>query len=139
LSERPRVIPLAQAAAAAFPRVDLTADDARRLAHGARIPAPAHGARVPAPANGDRVPAPARGDRVPAPAHGDQVPAPAHAAGTTETPMAAFAPDGTLVALVTEDSGSLRALAVFAAPVPAQSDDLGHFSDAFPCDMSVLP
>jgi len=112
LSERPRVVPLAQAAAAAFPRVDLTADDARRLAHGARIPAPAHG---------------------------DQVPAPAHAAGTTETPMAAFAPDGTLVALVTEDSGSLRALAVFAAPVPAQSDDLWHFSDALPCDMSVLP
>ena len=93
LSERPRVTPLAQAAAAAFPRVDLTADDARRLAHGARVPAPAHGARIPAPA---------------------------HAAGTTETPMAAFAPDGTLVALVTEDSGSLRALAVFAAPVPAK-------------------
>ena len=120
LSERPRVIPLAQAAAAAFPRVDLTADDARRLAHGARIPASAHGEGVPAPAHGDQVPAPAHGDQAPAPAHGDQAPAPAHAAGTTETPMAAFAPNGTLVALVTEDSGSLRALAVFAAPVPAK-------------------
>jgi tRNA pseudouridine55 synthase len=93
LSERPRVIPLAEVAAAAFPRLDLTADDARRLAHGARIPAPAHGA---------------------------QAPAPAHTAGTTETPMAAFAPDGTLVALVTEDSGRLRTLAVFADPSPAQ-------------------
>jgi len=41
LSERTDVTPLADAAAAAFPRLDLTADDARRLAHGARIPAPA--------------------------------------------------------------------------------------------------
>jgi tRNA pseudouridine55 synthase len=120
LSERPRVIPLAEAAAAAFPRVDLSADDARRLAHGARVPAPAHDAQVLAPAHGDRVSAPAQGDQVPAPAHDPRVPAPAHAAGTAETPMAAFAPDDTLVALVTEDSGSLRALAVFAAPVPAK-------------------
>jgi tRNA pseudouridine55 synthase len=102
LSERPRVIPLAEAAAAAFPRLDLSADDARRLAHGARVPAPA------------------QGDRVRAPAHGARIPAPARAAGTAETPMAAFAPDDTLVALVTEDSGSLRALAVFAAPIPAK-------------------
>jgi tRNA pseudouridine55 synthase len=111
LSERPRVIPLAEAAAAAFPRVDLSADDARRLAHGAQVPAPAHR---------DRVPAPAHDAQVLAPAHDAQVLAPAHAAGTAETPMAAFAPDDTLVALVTEDSGSLRALAVFAAPVPAK-------------------
>ena len=89
LSERPRVIPLAEAAAAAFPRLDLTADDARRLAHGVRIPAPARDAPTP-----------------------DQ----ADAAGAHETPMAAFAPDGTLVALVTEDSGRLRSLAVFTAP-----------------------
>jgi tRNA pseudouridine55 synthase len=78
LSERPRVIPLAQAAAAAFPRLDLSADDARRLAHGVRVPAPE--------------------------------PSVAY-----QTPMAAFDPDGTLVALVTEDSGHLRSLAVFAA------------------------
>jgi tRNA pseudouridine55 synthase len=88
LSERPRVIPLAEAAAAAFPRLDLTADDARRLAHGVRIPAPARDAPTP-----------------------DQ----ADAAGAHETPMAAFAPDGTLVALVAEDSGRLRSLAVFTA------------------------
>ena len=36
----PWVIPLADAAAAAFPRLDLTADDARRLAQGARLPFP---------------------------------------------------------------------------------------------------
>jgi tRNA pseudouridine55 synthase len=38
-----RVTPLAEAAAVAFPRVDLTADDARRLAQGARLPFPAAG------------------------------------------------------------------------------------------------
>jgi tRNA pseudouridine55 synthase len=81
LSERTRVTPIAEAAAAAFPRVDLTADDARRLAQGARIPAP------------------------PSPAAEEEGPA---------TPMAAFAPDGTLVALVTEEAGRLRSLAVFA-------------------------
>jgi tRNA pseudouridine55 synthase len=37
-SAAPWVIPLAEAAAAAFPRLDLTADDARRLAQGARLP-----------------------------------------------------------------------------------------------------
>ena len=37
----PAVIPLAEAAAAAFPRLDLTDDEARRLAQGARLPAPA--------------------------------------------------------------------------------------------------
>jgi tRNA pseudouridine55 synthase len=83
LSERPHLTPLAEAAAAAFPRLDLTADTARRLAHGVRIP-------VPAPV----------------------VPAPG--APEPETPVAAFAPDGTLIALVTEESGQLRTLAVFA-------------------------
>src|SRR5262249_3074388 len=142
LSERPRVIPLAEAAAAAFPRLDLTADDARRLAHGVRIPAPPPGTRIPAPAHGTPTPDLARGAATPDLARGaatpdlargaatpDQArgaatPDQAHAAGTHETPMAAFAPDGTLVALVTEDSGSLRALAVFAAPNPVQASDL---------------
>jgi len=80
LSERTRVTPIAEAAAAAFPRVDLTADDARRLSQGARIPVPTSPASEEGPA----------------------------------TPMAAFAPDGTLVALVSEEAGRLRSLAVFA-------------------------
>ena len=80
LSERTRVTPIAEAAAAAFPRVDLTADDARRLSQGARIPVPTS----PVPEEGPA------------------------------TPMAAFAPDGTLVALVSEEAGRLRSLAVFA-------------------------
>jgi tRNA pseudouridine55 synthase len=75
------VIPLAAAAAAAFPRLDLTADAARRLAQGARLPLP---------------------------------PAPPASLDGGDAPVAAFAPDGTLVALVTADNGCLRSLAVFA-------------------------
>ena len=73
------VIPLAEAAAAAFPRLDLTSDDARRLAQGARLPIPPD---FP-PADGK------------------------------ETPVAAFAPDGSFVALVEAAEGRLRSLAVF--------------------------
>nr|WP_246115576.1 hypothetical protein [Trebonia kvetii] len=71
--------PLAAAAAAAFPRLDLTVDDARRLAQGAKLPLPADLSVQP----------------------GD--------------PAAAFDPDGTLVALVTAESGRVRSLAVFTA------------------------
>jgi tRNA pseudouridine55 synthase len=78
--ERSPVTPLAEAAAAAFPRVELTADEARRLAHGARLPLP--------PVNPV-----AAGD-----------------------PIAAFTPDGTLVALVTADGDRIRSLAVFDQP-----------------------
>jgi tRNA pseudouridine55 synthase len=76
----PWITPLADAAAAAFPRLDLTAEDAHRLAQGARLPLPS-----------------------------DDWPAPGAA-------VAAFNPDGALVALVTAESGSLRSLAVFSAP-----------------------
>jgi len=67
------VIPLAAAAAAAFPRRDLTADEATKVAHGARLTA----------------------------------------LGTGSTPVAAYGPDGMLVALLTEDGGQARSLAVF--------------------------
>jgi len=72
------VTPLAQAAAAAFPRLELTADEARRLAQGARLPLDEVTERA---ADG--------------------------------APVAAFAPDGTLTALVTADAGRVRSLAVF--------------------------
>jgi tRNA pseudouridine55 synthase len=68
------VIGLAEAAATAFPRRDLTADEARQLGHGARL--------TPT--------------------------------GTGEAPVAAFAPDGSLVALLTDSGGLARSLAVFA-------------------------
>ena len=81
----PWVIPLADAAAAAFPRLDLTADEARRLAQGARLPCPQH---VPQAAAGGPGASPG-------------------------TPIAAFAPDGTFIALVTAEEERLRSLAVF--------------------------
>jgi tRNA pseudouridine55 synthase len=70
-----RVIPLAQAAAAAFPRRDLTAEQARMVSRGARLPL-----------------------------------APGTAPGG---PVAAFGPDGELIALLTEQDGQARSLAVF--------------------------
>jgi len=77
LSGRFEVTPLAQAAAAAFGRRDLSADEARRLAHGGRLPAGPPGTGTPGP-------------------------------------TAAFAPDGSLVALLAEQDGQARPLAVFA-------------------------
>jgi tRNA pseudouridine55 synthase len=123
LSERTRVTPLADAAAAAFPRVDLTADDARRLAHGARIPVPSHRDASPEPPPATVGASPATPGTPPA---------------TVENPMAAFAPDGTLVALVTEESGRLRSLAVFADPPSAAGGHLGHKLGAFAAEMPGL-
>jgi tRNA pseudouridine55 synthase len=75
LAERLELIPLDQAAAAAFPRRDLSADEARALGHGIRL----------------------------------------DVTGTGEAPVAAFGPDGSLVALLTDDGGRARSLVVFAA------------------------
>ena len=77
LAQRFEVVPLARAAAAAFARRDLSADEARRVAHGGRLPAGPPGAGTPGP-------------------------------------TAAFAPDGSLVALLAEQDGQARPLAVFA-------------------------
>lgn len=77
-----QLIPLAQAAAEAFPRLDLPEEQARLVAHGGRLPAPPGGLA---------------------------------AAG----PVAAFGPDGTLIALLTgqpagpDQPAGLRPLAVF--------------------------
>jgi tRNA pseudouridine55 synthase len=70
------MIPLADAAAAAFPRRDLTAEQTRLVAHGGRLPA--SGMAGPGP-------------------------------------VAAFGPDGALIALLTEEAGQARPLAVFAS------------------------
>jgi tRNA pseudouridine55 synthase len=75
------LIPLAAAAAAAFPRRDLTDAQARALGHGGRL----------------------------------------EATGTGEEPVAAFAPDGSLVALLTDEQGQARSLAVFATELAAGS------------------
>jgi tRNA pseudouridine55 synthase len=87
------VIPLAEAAAAAFPRLELTGDDARRLAQGARLPLP---------------------EDFPPRAVGPDASSAPEAHHAPEAPLAAFAPDGSLVALVTAAEGRLRSLAVFS-------------------------
>jgi tRNA pseudouridine55 synthase len=74
LAERLELTPLAEAAAAAFPRRDLTPDEAQLIGHGGRLPA----------------------------------------VGTGPDPVAAFGPDGSLIALLTEEDGRARSLAVFA-------------------------
>jgi tRNA pseudouridine55 synthase len=73
LTDQLTVLPLAQAAAAAFPARELTADEARSLSHGGRLPG----------------------------------------VGGETGPVAAFGPDGTLIALVQEKDGVARPLAVF--------------------------
>jgi tRNA pseudouridine55 synthase len=73
LADTLEVIPLADAAASAFRRRDLSEEEARRVAHGARLPLSAAGG----------------------------------------SPVAAFAPDGSLVALLTDEAGQARSLAVF--------------------------
>jgi tRNA pseudouridine55 synthase len=87
----PWVTPLADAAAAAFPRLELTADEARRLAQGARLPCPPGQQFPPDP----------------------RLPAEATVPDRSDVPLAAFDPDGTLIALVTVEDGRLRSLAVF--------------------------
>jgi tRNA pseudouridine55 synthase len=130
----PPVIPLAEAAAAGFPRVDLTEDEARRLAQGARLPFPPNqqaplNPEVPHSPSGPTAPnppgavAPSDG-LIGAVAHGakaDVAPWPA-APNHPDVPLAAFDPDGTLVALVTVNGGQIRSLAVFADPAPASRE-----------------
>jgi tRNA pseudouridine55 synthase len=87
LAERFEVMPLAQAAAATFPRRDLSADEARRLAHGARLAATTQATEATQATK---------------------------ATQATDRPTAAYAPDGSLVALLTEQDGQARPLVVFA-------------------------
>ncbi|MFG1854717.1 tRNA pseudouridine(55) synthase TruB [Actinomadura geliboluensis] len=72
-AEKPEILPMGEAVAAVFPRRDVSADDARRIAHGGRLPA----------------------------------------AGLGPGPVGVFAPDGTLLALVEEQGGQAKPLAVF--------------------------
>jgi tRNA pseudouridine55 synthase len=91
------VLPLAQAASAAFPGRQLTEDEARRLAHGGRLAASADADVTGAAGVG-----------------ADVTGGGAAAVTDPRSPTAAYAPDGTLVALLTEESGQARPLVVFA-------------------------
>jgi len=104
LAERFEVLPLAQAAAAAFPSRTLTADEARRLAHGARLTPTTPAADTTDPGSTTTGTSPTTGTSATTGTGG---------AGS-QTPTAAYAPDGSLVALLTDESGQARPLVVFA-------------------------
>jgi tRNA pseudouridine55 synthase len=113
LAEKFTVTPMAEAAAAAFPRVDLTDEQARRLSHGAQLPVREISLPGEFPAEaflpGVSAPeAPHPEDSLP----GEASPIPS---ASSDAPLAAFAPDATLVALVAVSSGRLRSLAVFTS------------------------
>ena len=107
------VIPLAEAAAAAFPRLDLTADEARRLAQGARLALPLDQPHLEGPSPSG-VAAPSD-EPASAASRGIKAGAASVSAALDrpDAPLAAFDPDGTLVALVSGEGGRLRSLAVF--------------------------
>jgi tRNA pseudouridine55 synthase len=84
------VTPLAQAAAEAFCTLSLTADQARLVSHGVRLPAAAVGFQGAMPAGSG-------------PLEGAQ----------PNWPLAALAPDGSLVALLARQDDEMQPLAVF--------------------------
>ncbi len=99
LSDHFELVPLAKAAAEAFPAVRLDERETWLLSHGVRLPAPW---RVEA-------------GRDPVAWHGSDGTV-AHSADPNlsgQTPIAAFGPDGALIALVTEQDDELQPLAVF--------------------------
>ncbi|NKZ05107.1 tRNA pseudouridine(55) synthase TruB [Actinomadura latina] len=75
LAGKLEILPMGEAVAAVFPRRDVSDEDARKVAHGGRLPA----------------------------------------AGLGPGPVGVFAPDGTLLALVEEQGGLARPLAVFVS------------------------
>ena len=101
LAERLTILPLAEAAAAAFPILELTAEQARSLSHGGRLPGlgrqPGPEARPVTGGEASRQPGPGARPLT----------------GGEPGPVAAFGPDGTLIALVQEKDGVTRPLAVF--------------------------
>ena len=106
------LIPLADAAAAAFPRRDLTAEQARLVSHGGALPA-AGSAQQDSARQDNAEQDKAGQDSAEQCAVGQGAAAAGHAAASS--PVAAFGPDGALIALLTEEDGLARPLAVFAA------------------------
>ncbi len=106
------LIPLAKAAAAAFPSMRLSADQARLVSHGVRLRMPGPGE----PVTGSAVAGEGRADPVladPVLADSEVEVAASGDADVPGHPIAAFGPDGDLIALVTEREAELQPLAVF--------------------------
>ncbi|GAA0702783.1 tRNA pseudouridine(55) synthase TruB [Streptomyces malaysiensis subsp. malaysiensis] len=93
LEESLEIMPIAEAAAAAFPRWDVDAHQARLLGNGVRIDMPTgESAGEGTPGQGER-------------------PGPGPVAG--QGPVAVFGPEGRFLALVEESKGKAKSLAVF--------------------------
>lgn len=95
LEESLEIMPIADAAAAAFPRWDVDAHQARLLGNGVRIDMP----------TGERA-----GEGTPGPG---ERPGPGPVAGQGQGPVAVFGPEGRFLALVEESKGKAKSLAVF--------------------------
>lgn len=109
-AQPPRGLPtmaLAEAARAFFPAVELTRQEARLVGHGQFLPCEVLSRWAQAPAGG-------RAHRSPERAHGAD-PGPRPGDGV----VAAFAPDGVLVALLTRHQGRARPVLVLAPSAPA--------------------
>jgi tRNA pseudouridine55 synthase len=106
LAEAFELLPLADAAAAAFRRRDLTAAEARTAGHGGRLAATGPAATGPA-ATGPAVTGAAATGAAATGAGGTG--GDAAAAGL----VAGFAPDGSLIALLADEGGQARPVAVF--------------------------
>jgi tRNA pseudouridine55 synthase len=113
------VIPLAEAAAAAFPRRDLTCEEARLLAHGARLPAAGAAGPSASAGAGGGPPGPGGVGGPPGPGGDGGSLRSGHDGETLQQAtmpprlVAAFGPDGSLIALLTEEATVARPLAVF--------------------------
>jgi tRNA pseudouridine55 synthase len=107
LAGRFELVPLARAAAAAFPSMQLSADQARLMSHGVRLRVPevSVGAEVPGESGAGLAGSGLGESEAEVAASGD--------ADVPGQPIAAFGPDGELVALVAEREAELRPLAVF--------------------------
>jgi tRNA pseudouridine55 synthase len=122
LAEHFELIPLAKAAAAAFPSMQLSEAQTRLISHGARLPLPGQsepdgpgaadaGLAEPAISPGTVPVAPE--DTLAILPDSEAEVAAAGEADVPGQPIAAFAPDGTLIALVAERDAELQPLAVF--------------------------
>ena len=107
--------PLAQAAAAAFDHLQLSAEEARLVSHGVRLPAADLTARVTSRDAGPDGASPggAGPDGASAGGTGPDGAGSAGHGASAGVPVAAFAPDGYLTALLVEQDGEMQPLAVF--------------------------
>jgi tRNA pseudouridine55 synthase len=122
LADSFEMISLADAAAAAFPRRDLSAQEARQVAHGARLSAAGVGQAPGSDGPGSDGPGSdgpgsdgpgAGGPGAGGPGAGGPGAGGPGAGGPGGGPIAAFGPDGSLIALLTEEAGQARPVAVF--------------------------